>query len=268
MNFNWKRNRIIFIFITIILIVLNSINISYDNKINFTVNILSIILLTPLILFVEKLNKSLSLKYKSKNLKILEYISYVTLSLSGIIIIGSLLVSFLLILSEGGENLLIYKSLLEFFIFLIFIIFSIYFFRTRKNVLGKYNAENIKQDNYLIKTNFSSTEERLKLCKICLNRQIDFNQGLQCKLTNQKPDFVSSCEKFTIDKKEKEKIEKLSFDFEKNKKGFINSWKGALLFSLFGFVRAAIKGPEDPMGLVFILLGVGWLLITLFDKRD
>lgn len=47
-------------------------------------------------------------------------------------------------------------------------------------------------------------EEQLVFCKKCLNRKMDVQQGLICKLTGQKADFESDCGDFDPDESVKE----------------------------------------------------------------
>ncbi len=42
-------------------------------------------------------------------------------------------------------------------------------------------------------------EEQLTFCEKCINRKMDFNQGLICNLTNQKATFDKECIDFKID---------------------------------------------------------------------
>lgn len=49
-------------------------------------------------------------------------------------------------------------------------------------------------------------DERLKYCKICLNRKMDFNVGLVCNLTNAKPAFEGTCPSFSLDQPEADRL--------------------------------------------------------------
>jgi hypothetical protein len=42
-------------------------------------------------------------------------------------------------------------------------------------------------------------EQQLVFCKKCINRKMDWHQGLLCKLTDQKADFTDQCIDFIID---------------------------------------------------------------------
>lgn len=50
---------------------------------------------------------------------------------------------------------------------------------------------------------------------------------------------------------------------EPQEESFFGSWQSALLLSALGFIRAAMKGFEDPFGLLFFFLGIAWLLLAL-----
>lgn len=55
-------------------------------------------------------------------------------------------------------------------------------------------------------------QERLKFCTICTNRKVDFSTGLFCGLTNEKPDFDSTCPSFSKDEKEMERKLNMKLD--------------------------------------------------------
>ena len=48
-------------------------------------------------------------------------------------------------------------------------------------------------------------EEQIVFCRKCLNRKMDFKQGLLCNLTNEKATFHNECDDFKIDETLKEK---------------------------------------------------------------
>ena len=50
-------------------------------------------------------------------------------------------------------------------------------------------------------------EEHLKHCKKCLNRKLDMNVGLLCKLTGEKADFEGECSSFKLDESIIERID-------------------------------------------------------------
>ena len=91
-------------------------------------------------------------------------------------------------------------------------------------------------------------------------------KGLLCSLSHEKPNFSSFCIDYYTDEKAQEK--QLSLHPPKEKKGFFGSWKAALLMSILGFARAAIRGFNEPMGLIFLALGIGWLLLAVFGNTD
>lgn len=66
--------------------------------------------------------------------------------------------------------------------------------------------------------------ERLEFCNICENRIIDLKTGLVCSLTNEKPQFEDSCEKFIKDEKEAERRLKMKLGAAGNSR----SQKGSL----------------------------------------
>lgn len=42
-------------------------------------------------------------------------------------------------------------------------------------------------------------EEHVAICKTCTNRKLDIEQGILCKITDQKADFIDECKDFTKD---------------------------------------------------------------------
>lgn len=54
--------------------------------------------------------------------------------------------------------------------------------------------------------------ERLAFCTICQNRKSDFEKGLLCAITNEKPAFEDNCELFLKDDKEAERKLNLKLD--------------------------------------------------------
>jgi hypothetical protein len=54
-------------------------------------------------------------------------------------------------------------------------------------------------------------EEKLQYCKVCVHKKMDFQQGLLCGLTNEKPSFDMFCRDYERDvaseKKQKEREE-------------------------------------------------------------
>jgi len=47
-----------------------------------------------------------------------------------------------------------------------------------------------------------TTEEKLKICKICQNKSFSNEKGLICGLTNEKPDFENECPHFILNPNE------------------------------------------------------------------
>ncbi len=74
-------------------------------------------------------------------------------------------------------------------------------------------------------------KEKLDYCRVCENRKTDYERGIVCGLTNEKPTFEESCPDFTIDEVNADrlvdrdsnvhKIMKEVYAGEKKKKGFL-----------------------------------------------
>lgn len=79
-------------------------------------------------------------------------------------------------------------------------------------------------------------EERLKYCKLCQNQSFDFQQGLLCKLTSEKPYFEGTCKDYLEDPIERRNYEaNLLYDTAGNTRLFENrlhlssNWINALI---------------------------------------
>lgn len=51
-----------------------------------------------------------------------------------------------------------------------------------------------------------SLSERLQYCKVCKNKTFNPANGINCGLTNAKPEFEKECDKFIIDEGEAQKL--------------------------------------------------------------
>jgi hypothetical protein len=100
---------------------------------------------------------------------------------------------------------------------------------------------------------------------------MDLKLGLICSLTSEKASFTVDCPEYAIDPSESKRIEKFAtINNEKEKSAetsFWGSWKSALLMAVLGFVRAALKGFDDPFGIIFFILGIGWLFFAILGNN-
>ena len=48
-------------------------------------------------------------------------------------------------------------------------------------------------------------KEQLEFCKVCKNKQPDFQKGLLCRLTGKRPYFSDKCHNFILDKEESDR---------------------------------------------------------------
>jgi hypothetical protein len=46
-------------------------------------------------------------------------------------------------------------------------------------------------------------EEQLAICETCTNRKMDFNRGILCSITDEKPTFIDSCNQYIEDEEVK-----------------------------------------------------------------
>ncbi|MCH2034536.1 MAG: hypothetical protein MK202_13580 [Tenacibaculum sp.] len=238
------------------------------------------ILFVSLILYYSiTLEKQLSLGALSINLRNLEYATYAgLLYLVWSCVRSVMAIPFILNLRDNSiGNFNMTTSLVFQLLFLLWfalkiglIVYLIKVYKLRKSKLGIYKDANNHQVSYDFnkqpeQKQYTTERERIELCKACNLRTFDKNIGLVCSLTYKKPEFENTCEKFDADEKELNRLQKV---YSKKKKGFFNSWKSAILMSVLGFARAGLKGFEDPLGIVFLFLGIAWLVIAIFNKDD
>lgn len=111
-------------------------------------------------------------------------------------------------------------------------------------------------------------EEQLKFCNVCTHRKNDPHQGIICSLTDEKANFEDHCENYSDDKilteKDTEPYQEIPTSSDS---GFFGSWKSALLLSILGFVKAALRGFQDIFGIIFLLIGIIWLIVALSAKN-
>lgn len=117
-------------------------------------------------------------------------------------------------------------------------------------------------------------EEHLKFCKTCLNRQINFEKGLLCGLTNEMASFENECESYKVDSEVIENIDSseaiehkdvLSKLSEKNItlfKSQQNLSKGILFSLLGGLIGGVLWGgitaiTNFQIGYMAIAIGAG-----------
>lgn len=91
-------------------------------------------------------------------------------------------------------------------------------------------------------------EERLKFCKICVNKGFDRNQGIICKLTGSIAEFEESCSSFLENpelKAEVEKIEKEQKQYSNlasKEKRILNYVLDLVFFFIFSFLFGVMLG--------------------------
>ncbi|MFD0860857.1 hypothetical protein ACFQ1M_01445 [Sungkyunkwania multivorans] len=126
------------------------------------------------------------------------------------------------------------------------------------------NSDQAELDLGLRQRNFNTLEERLSLCKVCLNKKVDFNKGLLCGLSLEKPAFTTFCESYEEDTKAIEKLAPGKVRASKGKRIIL-----PIVMSLLGFIRAVIRLNEESIyGWVFFALGIAWLLSIILDKEE
>jgi hypothetical protein len=66
-------------------------------------------------------------------------------------------------------------------------------------------------------------EDRLKYCKLCQNQSFNFDRGMLCSLTNEKPEFNETCPDYLENKRERKTYETNLLAKELNSKAFLIS---------------------------------------------
>lgn len=276
---NWKNTYLSTIIVLILSLLLNIIN--YFPNYGFALSLSGLII--PLIIaalhftFVFNLNKIIQKeKPLTQGVKTLEYINYLVFAFYVFVAVSSIVLVFASMRMNvlGNDPVFLIKFLLGLVlqIFVGYLLFNA--FKLRKQLKGKFADAN--SQNQLTNQNesmevmqaksFNTLNERLVLCKVCTNRKTDMNKGMVCGLNEEKAVFTTFCTDYYQDEKEKKR--QLELNPPKKKSGFFGSWKAALLMSVLGFARAAMRGFQEPMGLIFFGLGIAWLLIALTSKRD
>lgn len=119
-------------------------------------------------------------------------------------------------------------------------------------------------------------EEQLAFCRKCTNRKFDPQQGIICRLTDQKADFQDECPDFNLDEHVKESkhepqrqlegmemIKQLSDDSVaglREYQDFSSALIGGLLLMLFGAVIWAAVSVVTGYQIGYMAIGIGFLV--------
>lgn len=106
-------------------------------------------------------------------------------------------------------------------------------------------------------------EERLKYCKQCKHKALDYDKNIICDLTAAPPVFEKECKHFIHEDVPDEKTKKNSDN------GFFGTWKSALLLAILaGYNTVRGIANENYYNIIIgIVLLVGWLLFALARKN-
>jgi hypothetical protein len=102
-------------------------------------------------------------------------------------------------------------------------------------------------------------EERIKYCKICTNRKMDFSVGLVCGLTLQKPTFEGTCPTFSLDQAEADRL--IQRERELAAEAAPSGGGGG-----FGLEQKGI-GKGVVGGIIMIIIAVVWFFAGLAADR-
>jgi len=275
---NWQIRYRLFI-ATLLLYMLHEVLVMNRHINDFSLLIIPMLIAIPLYAYAYGLHQVIwNKKPVTKKLRILENVGYVLVFLLSAKFLYELYVMLFLYDEISffmyNEMSLYDKIILTPYVVIIFdfaiLIQALLMFRERKQVLGEYEYEESSSEDFEIKTlqdkSFYTQEERVKLCLSCTHRKLDTSVGMICGLTNEKPTFETFCNEYIEDEKVTAKYKELKVE-EVSKGGFWKSWITAILFSILGFVRAGLTGFDDPFGIIFLILGIVWLLLAIFTTK-
>ena len=72
-------------------------------------------------------------------------------------------------------------------------------------------------------------------CNLCDNKKTDFNIGVLCGLTDQKPDFVGKCNVIKLDEEFKQKIIEVNIEYEAVLKTKIDTYGLSIIYLVVAF---------------------------------
>ena len=284
---NWKSTFILLIVTAIISFTIPMINSDISNSYGFMIIGIRVIIYLPIILYAVELNKSIEEKIKRRQLRVYEVMTYFT---TGLLILG--LLSTLFLMTQGRyryalqDTTVLTLSIIAFFSQLLLLIALFTSYKIRRVQTGGFKAgapsdidilddfetdvepEAMMEQMGDQKLQYLAVEDRIKVCQVCTKKGFNTQVGIVCSLTEAKPEFIEFCDLYEEDAKAKVLHGKTSDS--SSKEGLLpsGSWKGALLMAAFGFLRAAMKGLDDPFGIIFLVLGIGWLVIAGFSESS
>ena len=106
-------------------------------------------------------------------------------------------------------------------------------------------------------------KERLKYCKKCKNKALDYDRNIICDLTSAPPVFEKECKYFIHENTPESKSE------EKPKNNFFGTWKSALFLAVlagYNIVRGIVNQNNYNL-IIGIVLIIGWLFFV-FNRKN
>ena len=99
----------------------------------------------------------------------------------------------------------------------------------------RYIQRSIRKPNNF-KLNTMTREEQLQFCRVCRNRQMDYQKGLSCSLTNDIADFDGICPNYDEEAKEVEKEKQVQVERERSTKEdlTVSGWLALFLWLVIG----------------------------------
>lgn len=99
--------------------------------------------------------------------------------------------------------------------------------------------------------------DQLKFCKVCLNRTFSTKEGIICKLTNSKANFINTCSEYDKDIKTVNSLE--------HKSNFKNRIQPDYMFGLdYIGIKDGITAGSIVIVVALIWISGGLLLTNLF----
>lgn len=106
-------------------------------------------------------------------------------------------------------------------------------------------------------------EERISLCKICSNRSFNSKFGVVCSLTDQRPDFISTCKDFIKDEHEVQKVLKREEEEAEDHKVKVNTKMAIGLVLVLGGIVIYFVTYGGWLFYGAIIVGLYWIVSGL-----
>ncbi len=110
---------------------------------------------------------------------------------------------------------------------------------------------------------FGTSKYQYEICRTCKNQRQNLEMGVYCELTNKKPDFYESCDKYDIDIEKKNRQNK-NIKEKKENQGFAREALIALLLGIFALIKLVFLSSNgfDIVSIILIIVSISWLVLA------